>query len=169
MDIRRGNPGLKQAGRLASDRLTKNIERNGYAPVPHTPSLWRHHTSDLIFPLVVDDFGIKYTRKANADHLLESLWEDCDITKDWTGEKYLGLTLKWDYVNRNVSVSMPGYVKAALLKFQREATTKPQDVLHRWNKPTYGTKTQYAETGKSDLVYAKSALYVQQLCGTFLY
>ena len=151
-------PGLKQAGRLASDRLTKNLARDGYVPVPHAPSLWRHHTSDLVFSLVVDDFGIKYTRKADSDHLLKSLQEDYNITKDWTGEKYLGLTLKWDYVNRNVRVSMPGYVKADLLKFQREATTKPQDSLHWWNQPTYGAKNQYSDTNKADLVDANSTL-----------
>ena len=121
------------------------------------------------FSLVVDDFGIKYTRKADADHLVKCLREDYDITKAWTGEKYLGLTLKWDYVNRNVSFSMPGYVKAALLKFQRKATTKPQDAPHRWNQPTYGTKTQYAHTDKADLLNTKYTLYVQQVCGTFLY
>ena len=43
-------PGLKQARRLASNRLTKNLARNGYSPVPHTPVLWRHHTSDLVSP-----------------------------------------------------------------------------------------------------------------------
>ena len=59
MDIRKGIPGLKQAGRLASYRLTKNPENNGYAPVPHTPFLWRHHTSDLVFSLIVDNFLIK--------------------------------------------------------------------------------------------------------------
>ena len=91
------------------------------------------------------------------------------ITEDWTREKYLGPILKWDYVNRNMSVSMPGYVKSALLKFQHEATTKPQDAPHRWNQPTYGAKTQYADTEKVDLVDAKSTLYVQQICGTFLY
>ena len=64
---------------------------------------------------------------------------------------------------------MPGYVKAALLKFQREATTKPQDYPHRWNHPTYGAKNQYTDTNKADLVDAKSTLYVQQVCGTFLY
>ena len=85
MDIIKGMPGLKQSGRLASDRLTTNLERNGYAPVSHTPSLWRHHTSDLIFSLVVDDFGINYTRKADANHLLKSLREDYEITEDWTG------------------------------------------------------------------------------------
>ena len=131
MEIRKGMPGINQAGRITSGRRTKNLERNGYALVPHTPSLWRHHTSYLLLPLVVDDFGIKYTRKGDSDHLLKSLWEDYEITENWTGEKYLGLTIKWDHVNRNLSVSMLGYVKSALLKFQRKATTKPQDAPHR--------------------------------------
>ena len=61
MDIRKGMPGIKKDARLASNRLTKNLARNGYATVPHTPSLWCYHTSDLVFSLVVDDFGIKYT------------------------------------------------------------------------------------------------------------
>ena len=107
MEIINVMPGLKQAGILSSNRLTKNLARNGYAPVPHTPSLWRHHTSDLVFSLIVDNFGIKYTRKADADHLLKSLREDYKITEDWTREKYLGLTLKWDYFNINLSVSIP--------------------------------------------------------------
>ena len=64
---------------------------------------------------------------------------------------------------------MPGYVKAALLKFQCEATTKPQDAPHRWNQPTYGANMQYADINEADLVDAKSTLYVQQVCGTFLY
>ena len=75
------------------------------------------HTSDLVFFLVVDDFGIKYTWKADANHLLKYFEEDYEITEDRTREKYLGLTLKWDYVNRDLSVSMSGYVKAALLRF----------------------------------------------------
>ena len=40
MEIRKGMPGLKKSGRLASDQLTKNLARNGYVLVPHTPSLW---------------------------------------------------------------------------------------------------------------------------------
>ena len=63
MEIRKGIPGLKQAERLASNRLTKNLARNGYALIPHTPSLWCHHTSYLVFSLVIDNFGIKYTQK----------------------------------------------------------------------------------------------------------
>ena len=49
MEIWKVNPGLKQAGRLANDRLTKNLAINGYLPVKHTLSHWRHHTSDLGF------------------------------------------------------------------------------------------------------------------------
>ena len=64
---------------------------------------------------------------------------------------------------------MPGYVKEALLKFQREAITKPQDSPNRWNQPTYSAKNQYSVTDKVDPVDTKSTLYVQQFCGNFLY
>ena len=122
-----------------------------------------------MFSLVVDNFVTNFTKKADADHLLKSLLEDYEITEDWTWYKYLSLTLKWDHVRRNVSVSMPGYIKADLLKSQHEATTKPQYSPHRWNQPTYGAKTQYADTDKADLVDEKSTLYVKKVCGTFFY
>ena len=121
------------------------------------PRFQTHHPSGattchtLCFPL-------SYSRKVDANHLLKSLWEDYEITEDWTGEKYLVLTVKWDYLNINVSVSMPGYVKPALLKFQRKATTKPQDAPHRLKQPTYGAKTHYSDTNKEDLVGSKSTL-----------
>ena len=126
MEIRKGIPGLKQAWRLSKDQLTKKLARNLYTPVPNTPYLWRHHTLDLIFSLIVDNFGIKYTRKEDADHLLKSLREDYLITEDWTGKKYLGLTLKWDYANINVSLSMPGYAQASLLKSQSNPPQNPK-------------------------------------------
>ena len=69
-EIRKGIPVLNQARILARDWLTKNLARNEYAPVPHTLSLWRHHTSDLVFYLVVDNFRIKYTQKSDANRLL---------------------------------------------------------------------------------------------------
>ena len=84
-----------------------------------------------MFSLILYEFGIKYTRKEESDQLLKSLREDYAITEDWIGEKYLGLTPKWDYVNINVSICMPGYFQAALLKFQNEATTKTQDAPYR--------------------------------------
>ena len=64
---------------------------------------------------------------------------------------------------------MPGYFQAALLKFQSETTTKPQDAPHRWNHPTYGAKIQYADTDNADLLDAQSTLYVQRVYGAFFY
>ena len=37
--ITKGMPGLKQAGKLANDRLIKYFHPYGYAPVKHPPSL----------------------------------------------------------------------------------------------------------------------------------
>ena len=89
MEVRKGLPGLKQAGRLVRYRLTKKLARNGYAPVKHTPSLWFRHTYDLMYYLVVNNVEIKYTRKEDADHLLKSFWGYYNITEGWTGEKYI--------------------------------------------------------------------------------
>ena len=82
MEIRKEIPGLKQAKILAIDSLTKKPARNGYSPVPHTPYIWRHHTSDLVFSIVVDNFETKYTRKEDAEYQIKSLREDYAITKD---------------------------------------------------------------------------------------
>jgi hypothetical protein len=62
MKIRKGMPGLKQAGRIAYDRLTTHLAKSGYRPVPITPSLWTHDTRPINFSLVVDNFGVKYVR-----------------------------------------------------------------------------------------------------------
>ena len=63
MEIHKGVPGLKQAVRISNDRLKIHLTLFGYAPVPHTPALWKHATRDITFSLVVDDFSIKYFDK----------------------------------------------------------------------------------------------------------
>jgi hypothetical protein len=65
--------GLPQAGRLANNLLIKRLAPYGYRPCHHTHGLWRHDTKPVTFTLVVDDFGIKYIGKENADHLLNAL------------------------------------------------------------------------------------------------
>jgi hypothetical protein len=34
------------------------------------PGLWKNNANDLMFTLVVDDFGIKFTNTADAEHLM---------------------------------------------------------------------------------------------------
>jgi hypothetical protein len=73
VEIRKGMYGLPQAGLLANQLLQKRLATHGYAPVTHTHGLWRHKTRPITFSLVVDDFGVKYVGKHNANHLLTAL------------------------------------------------------------------------------------------------
>jgi hypothetical protein len=67
-----------------------------------------------MFTLVVDDFGVKFTNTADAEHLMTTLKELYTVSEDWDGAKYCGLTLNWDYTKRTVDISIPGYIECAL-------------------------------------------------------
>jgi hypothetical protein len=51
---------------------------------------------------------------------------------------YCGLTLDWVYKDRTVDLSMPGYIKAALHKYQHPAPERPENSPHTWNPHIYG-------------------------------
>jgi hypothetical protein len=94
LEFRKGMLGLKQAGRIANDRLQKHLATFGYAPVPRTQSLYQHASRPVTFSLVDDNFGVKYVGQEHADHLIHALQHIYEISIDWTGSQYLGLKLK---------------------------------------------------------------------------
>jgi hypothetical protein len=96
----------------------------------------------------VDDFGVKYVGREHAEHLMACIKKSYNISSDWKGSAYCGLTLEWDYKNRTVDLSMPGYIKAALHKY------KPQYVEDETTSPAISDK----DVNK-----------LQQLTGTLLY
>jgi hypothetical protein len=170
IEIRKGMPGLKQAGRLANDRLTKHLAKSGYRPVRHTPSLRAHDTRPIAFALVVDDFGIKYVGKEHAMHLLQALRTLYTITEDWTGNLFLGITIEWNYQSRWVDISMPFYLPKAMHKFQHKTPSKHQGAPHNWTVPNYGAKIQYAiHDDDSPVLPAEKINGIQQRVGTLLY
>ena len=73
LDIRKGMPVLKQAGRIANNQLKAHLAHFGFVHVPRTLVLWKHVTKLIIFSLAVDNFGFKYIGKENADHLIQAL------------------------------------------------------------------------------------------------
>ena len=89
--------GLAQSGRIAYDDLKQNLEPHRYYPSQQTPGLWLHRTRPISFTLVVDDFGVKYINKKDADHLFDAIRAKYPVKIDWTGTKYLGIDLKWHY------------------------------------------------------------------------
>ena len=102
--IDRGMYGLPQAGRIAYEQLVRFLAPHGYEPVPVTPGLWRHKERDIRFVLIVDDFGIRYTKCKDLDHLIHVLKQHYEMNIDWNGEQYCGLQFSWDYENQIVDI-----------------------------------------------------------------
>ena len=142
--------GLKESGKLANAELQKILAAAGYTPSRFTPGLYCHTTRPIAFSLVVDDFGVKNTRKEDAKHLEKTLRDHYPMKSDWDGEYYMGMTLKLDYDKRIVKLSMLGYVREALIQFQHKKTKKvyapspyTQPITARSNKWRQSTKHRH--------------------------
>ena len=73
LEIKRAIYGLPQAGALTNKQLREYLAPAGYYECAHTPGLWKHISRPVQFSLVVDDFGVKYVGKENANHLTQTL------------------------------------------------------------------------------------------------
>ena len=60
------------------------------------------------------------------------------------GEKYVGISIDWDYLKGEVHFSMSGYVSEALSRFKHILSGKPEDQPYARVVPNYGAKIQYA-------------------------
>ena len=76
--------------------------------------VWR----PITFALAVDDFGIKTVSTQHAKHLKATLERHYEVSGDWKGELFCGITLDWDYKKRQVDLSMPTYIQRTLTKYQ---------------------------------------------------
>jgi hypothetical protein len=161
--------GLAQSGYLAHQDLIKKLAPFGYYPSKRTPGLWHHTTTALKFSLVVDDFGVKYETKKDAQHLLDAIAANYPVKADWTGTKYIGIDLKWNYTDGEVQLSMEGYVPKALKEFQHQPPNKPVNGPTPYTAPIYGKTVQYAPIEEERTFTDKQIRHVQEVCGKFLY
>jgi hypothetical protein len=170
LKIGQGMYGLPQAGILANQLLTKRLEPQGYYQCRHAPGLWRHKWCPILFSLVVDNFGVKYVGREHVDHLNDGVEKHYAFSKDWEGKLYCGIHIQWDYPNRTVDLSMPGYIAATLHKFQHQPPTRAQHAPYRWNKPVYGTNPQLTEPeDETPPLPPHVNKRLQQITGTLLY
>ncbi len=116
--IQKGMYGLSLAGILAQNLLEKCLNQQSYHQSKVTPGLWKHNWRPLLFTFCVDDFGIKYVGREHANHLAKILEKHYKCSIDWDGNRYLGMTMEWDYNGHKVHVSMLDYVPKALTHFQ---------------------------------------------------
>ena len=108
--------GLPQAGIIANKYLEKRLNEYGFHQSNYTNGLWKHKSRPITFALVVDDFGVKYTREQDVEYLKEALTAPnpetgkpmFEISTNMKGDLFIGLTVDWDYEGKKVHVSMPG-------------------------------------------------------------
>ena len=169
-EISNGVYGLKQAGKLANDLLTTRLAEHGYYQCATTPGLWRHKWRPILFVLIVDDFGIEYCDRRHADHLAAALRETYEITIDWTGSKFAGMDIKWDYNKRTCRVTMDGYIADVLLKYNHKTSAKPQHSPHKHREIVYGTKQQLTPDDDTGTPLNDAGIKrVQGVVGSLLY
>jgi hypothetical protein len=170
IEVQKGMYGLPQAVILANQLLARRLSIHGYHQTKFTLGLWQHVTCPIQFTLVVDDFGVQYVGAEHAQYLIAALETDYTVSKDWTGDLYCGITLNWDYANKRLNLSMPGYIKDALHKFQHPLPKRPQYAPHNWTVPAYGQRIQYAPVpDAAPPAKAAEITRSQSIVGTLLY
>jgi hypothetical protein len=169
MEISKSIYGLPQSGRQSQDRLIKHLKAHDYIQCRNTPSLFRHKTRDIAFTLVVDDFGIKYTDDADLDHFLATLRMQYEITEDRdVKQKYVGITIEHDRSRNTITLSMPGYIEKALIRFQMTDTRKASSPAI-YTPPEYGAKIHFDEVEDDTPITAEEKTRIQQIVGVLLF
>jgi hypothetical protein len=163
--------GLPQATRiLANKHLKQKLEPFGYHECKNTPGLWYHETKSITFTLVINNFGVKYFDKSDVEHLIESLKANYALTVDWTGNLYCGISLDWDYVNRWVDISMPGYIKKKMQEYGHVIPNRLQMCPYSPEPKKFGSKAQAPlPPDASPKLDEKGIKRIQQIFGSILY
>ena len=120
--------------------------------------------------MVVDDFGVKYVKEEDVHHLEKVLEAFYPCKSDWTGNRYVGVHLNWDYNKRTLRTSMPGYVKKVLLQFgYKPKNGRIQHSPSPYTAPNYGQKVQMTDLDLSPAFTEADKTKLQQSNGKFLY
>jgi hypothetical protein len=167
IEVVRGMYGLPQARSLGHhDLLEERLNKEGYFQSQIVPGFWKHKTRPIQFVLVVNNFGIKYLKQADLDHLIASLEKYYDVTVDLKGKEYVKIELDWDYKNKRVQLSMaPYFHQKALRQFNNGVPTQRQDSPYPYTEPKYGAKQQFAEYDTTMPVGKEEQKYDQQVTG----
>jgi hypothetical protein len=119
--------------------------------------------------LIVNNFSIKYFKKEDLDHLIDTLKKYYDVKVDPKGKKLVKIELDWDYKNRKVHLSMKPYPNKSLRQFNNVVPTKRQHSPYPHVEPKYGAKQQFAEYHESEPVGDEEKKHIQKVNGILIW
>jgi len=163
--------GLPQAGFLAQEQLFAHLAAHGFHQAPNTPCLFRHDTRNIMFTLVVDDFGVKYSNLVDFEFLADILRKRYTMTTTSQATQYLGMTISRNRLLRTITLSMPAYVSRALKRFNVSPPSRPVHNPMVYLPPVYGSTTpQLAPPPDHSPSLDKAGiLRLQEIIGVFLF
>ena len=69
-----------------------------------------------------------------------------------------------------MDISIPGYVAAALYKYQHKPAQRPQHSPHKWERPSYEARQKMARKEDTPpLITKEDKTHIQKIVGTLIY
>ena len=163
--------GLVNASLVAQKNLIELLNQNDFYETD-TAQLYKHKFKNIEFTLIVDDFGVKYNDKVDAEflhHILLSRYEKVKV--DWSGELYLGMSIKLDRnsTQHSISLSMPGYIPRLLQRLDLGPYKTNTNTPTPYQQPQYGQKVQYINEDDTKLIDDDRIHKIKQGVGSILY
>ena len=134
----------------------KKSQETWFFEVPHTPGLFTHKTRPVWFTLCIDDFGVKYVGKEQADYLMSGLKQFYNMEKDWKGALYYIISLDWHYAEGCVDIYMPNDAQRQLTKYEHSPPKRRQNCPYAPEPKKYGKLAQDI-TPKPDSLPARTS------------
>ena len=105
------------------------------------------------------------------ENLVHCLKKHCaKVSEDCEGKLYCGITLDWNYIERWVDISMPGYIKRLCQRYEHIYPKKTQHSSYRARPKIYGAAAQDSmPTDDPTLIDDERKKLVQHIIGDVLY
>jgi hypothetical protein len=138
--------GLKQVGKLSNLRLVSLLSSFGFYETS-SPCLFKHVSRSILFVLVVDDFGVKYSLRSDFEFLVSCLSTLLYHAKAHPiASKFLGFSVSHNRTARTFTVSYPGYASHLLARL-RPLGVPPCNSPSIYTPPVFGSRAPQFSTG----------------------
>ena len=76
------------------------------------------------------------------EHLANAIKINYNVSCDWEGSLYFGVTLKWGYDSHTVDLFIPGYIAYSIHQFQQATPPLLEHAPYKWMRTNYVSNQQ---------------------------